>query len=199
MDPKTGKGRYIVCIFTHSPSVVHADTITYACVSPYVGNTPSGKVAGSKGPKRMWQALKLGVNPLLWSSLLVLLHSQVFQSLFQRSNLEHNIDMKLEGCLLYNKCICSSALIVFRFINGAFRKGNSWFNLQPVKEKSYCGNQNVHFFLALSSTRCFVFWYSRLSLLSQRKFTGHWLIHLLWNISNWLWWYDVNLSSGCRL
>lgn len=52
MDPKTGGG-YIVCIFTHSPSVVHADTITYACVSPYVGNTPSGKVAGSKGPKRM--------------------------------------------------------------------------------------------------------------------------------------------------
>lgn len=57
VNTETVKGRCIVCIFTHSPCVVHVDTVTYACVGPYVGATPSekdsGKVAGSTGQKRM--------------------------------------------------------------------------------------------------------------------------------------------------
>lgn len=46
----------------------------------------SGKVTGRMGQKRMWQAQKLGVNPLLWSLPLVLCTVRPFSVLAHSSS-----------------------------------------------------------------------------------------------------------------
>lgn len=99
---------------------------------------PSGKVTGSMGQKRKW----LGVNPLLWFSLLVLLHSQAFRcpwSLLQTSTIV-NVVGKV---ICYFKWLYLTSVIVVWYINGAFGKENSSVSLHTISQrldkKNNCG------------------------------------------------------------